>query len=192
MNRANVSISVAPSTGSPSGNKTCLFSYVNKFKLFFNNQTLLKDSDCSLITGIGFLHIDVPSLEEKPSRKRSQLDNDASKKQSVLCENQWIVIQQRMNGFDTSFNRSWRDYREGFGSLRSDFWLGLEIISRLTRRRSYKILIELTDWSDQLYTAQYDHFEVGPESENYRLTLSERYSGNASANFLDDIYFGKF
>lgn len=45
----------------------------------------------------------------------------------------WTIIQRRKVGL-TSFNRDWKQYREGFGNIRGDFWLGNENIYRLSRR----------------------------------------------------------
>ena len=53
-------------------------------------------------------------------------------------------------------------------------------------------MIELTDWSDQVFTAHYDSFEVGSEQDFFRLSISDKYVGNASRDLIDDIYYGKF
>lgn len=45
----------------------------------------------------------------------------------------WTIIQRRKVGL-TSFNRDWKQYRDGFGNIRGDFWLGNENIYRLSRR----------------------------------------------------------
>lgn len=45
----------------------------------------------------------------------------------------WTVIQRRKIGL-TSFNRDWKQYKNGFGTIRGDFWLGNEQIFRLTRQ----------------------------------------------------------
>ncbi|XP_033646811.1 ficolin-2-like, partial [Asterias rubens] len=43
----------------------------------------------------------------------------------------WIVFQRRVD--DTvSFIRSWAEYRDGFGDKKGSFWLGNEILRRLT------------------------------------------------------------
>lgn len=47
----------------------------------------------------------------------------------------WTLIQRRKIGL-TSFNRDWKQYKNGFGSIRGDFWLGNEHIFRLTRQPS--------------------------------------------------------
>lgn len=45
----------------------------------------------------------------------------------------WTVIQRRKIGL-TSFNHDWKQYKNGFGTIRGDFWLGNEHIFRLTRQ----------------------------------------------------------
>ena len=134
-----------------------------------------------MLSGTGFAQLEYINEEEE----------NMISKQTVYCENQWLVIQQRQNGFETNFNRTWAEYSEGFGFPRGDFWLGLKQMSRLTQKKSHKLIIELTDWSDQVFEAQYDHFEVGSEEDFYKLILSDKYVGNASRDFLDDIYYGK-
>lgn len=106
----------------------------------------------------------------------------------VYCENGWLLIQRRA-GYDTNFNRTWLEYKKGFGSLRGDFWLGNDIIYKITNNKSYKLRVELTDWSDMLYVAEYDQFRVDNEANFYRLTLTN-YKGNASKDYLDDLYNG--
>lgn len=45
----------------------------------------------------------------------------------------WTLIQRRKIGL-LSFNRDWKNYKSGFGSIRGDFWLGNDHIVRLTRQ----------------------------------------------------------
>ncbi|KAK3777354.1 hypothetical protein RRG08_012019 [Elysia crispata] len=61
----------------------------------------------------------------------------------VLCEIQtdgggWTVIQRRAAG-DVDFYRNWTAYREGFGSLTGDFWLGNEATYNLTDTYPYEL-----------------------------------------------------
>lgn len=137
-----------------------------------------------MISGSGFIQ-----MEMNPSSRDSML-SIISNRVAVYCENNWLVIQQRKHGFEVNFNRTWKEYAHGFGSLRQDFWLGLEIIHRLTQQRPYELLIELTDWSDQVFIAKYENFQISSEQDFYRLSLSGVYSGNASKDFLDDAYYG--
>ena len=44
-----------------------------------------------------------------------------------------------------------------------------------TQKKPHKLVIELTDWSDQVFEAQYDHFEVGNEEDFYKLILPKKF-----------------
>ena len=54
----------------------------------------------------------------------------------------WTVIQRRLNGF-VNFNRSWCDYKHGFGNLNGEFWLGLDQINRLTWRTKNRLFSKI-------------------------------------------------
>ncbi|GFN80265.1 ficolin-1-like, partial [Plakobranchus ocellatus] len=63
------------------------------------------------------------------------MSHDGPKKQ-ILCDTHtdgggWIVFQRRTTG-DVDFFRDWTSYREGFGSLTGDFWMGNEALYNLT------------------------------------------------------------
>ncbi|XP_068191616.1 angiopoietin-related protein 7 [Antennarius striatus] len=100
---------------------------------------------------------------------------------NVFCDMEttgggWTLIQRRKIGL-TSFNRDWKQYKSGFGSIRGDFWLGNEHIFRLTRRPSV-LRIEMEDWEGQTRYAEYGFFTVKNELNSFRLFLAN-YSGNA-------------
>jgi ficolin len=61
--------------------------------------------------------------------------------------NGWLVIQSRV---DSSYpiNQTWAVYRDGFGDIMSNFWLGLEKIHQLTTRDTYQIRFEVQAESD--------------------------------------------
>ncbi|XP_018611791.1 fibrinogen alpha chain [Scleropages formosus] len=91
----------------------------------------------------------------------------------------WVLVQQRMDG-SVNFNRTWEDYKEGFGSVdqqgKGELWLGNKHLNSLTQADSV-LRVELEDWEGQAFYAEYT-VRVGPESEGYTLTVSA-YSGNA-------------
>lgn len=88
----------------------------------------------------------------------------------------WTLIQRRRVGL-TSFDRDWKQYRNGFGTIRGDFWLGNEHIFRLTQQPS-TLRIEMEDWEGQSRFAEYSHFSLSNELNSYKLFLAN-YSGNA-------------
>lgn len=57
------------------------------------------------------------------------------------------VFQRRLDG-SVNFNRNWSEYREGFGSLHGEFWLGNEALRLLTDvdgGSNWTIQVNLTD-----------------------------------------------
>uniref|UniRef100_A0A669D9X0 Fibrinogen-like 2a n=1 Tax=Oreochromis niloticus TaxID=8128 RepID=A0A669D9X0_ORENI len=89
----------------------------------------------------------------------------------------WTVIQQRLNG-SVSFNRTWAEYKKGFGNLRGEFWLGNDHIHLLTKAKDMILRIELEDFEGVREYAKYDQFYVANEYLRYRLSVSG-YSGTA-------------
>ncbi|MBN3287545.1 FIBA protein, partial [Polyodon spathula] len=91
----------------------------------------------------------------------------------------WVLVQQRMDG-SVNFNRTWEEYKMGFGSTneqgQGELWLGNKYIHLLTQKESI-LRVELEDWEGHSTDAEY-LVEVGPESEGYRLKVS-KYSGDA-------------
>ena len=109
----------------------------------------------------------------------------------VYCENGWLLIQRRQHGYDINFNRTWIEYKNGFGSLRGEFWIGNEIIYGLTNSRNYRLRIELVDWNENFYVADYENFRVDSEKNFYQLHIqTESFSGNASRDYVDDLSYG--
>ncbi|XP_053674432.1 fibrinogen C domain-containing protein 1-like [Anopheles nili] len=91
----------------------------------------------------------------------------------------WIVFQQRYDG-SVNFYRDWADYREGFGDIGGEFWLGFEKLHRILQSRPrHELLIELEDTRGVTAYAHYDDFVLGDEHEQYALFGVGRYQGTA-------------
>lgn len=68
--------------------------------------------------------------------------------------------------------------QQGFGNLDGEYWLGLEHLYWLTSQATYKLRVAMEDWQGRQAFAEYDSFQVEPESDWYRLRLGS-YQGNA-------------
>jgi len=93
------------------------------------------------------------------------------------------MIQQDL-GIGVGFNKSWSSYKEGFGNITSNYWLGLEKMHLMTMYGNYKLRVHMQNINGSWYSAEYNTFVVDGESTNYTVHLSG-YSGDAgdSLNF---------
>ncbi|XP_066020537.1 microfibril-associated glycoprotein 4-like [Pocillopora verrucosa] len=89
----------------------------------------------------------------------------------------WAVFQKRLNG-SVDFYRYWNDYKHGFGDLKSEFWLGLDKIHRLTSDNNSMLRVDLEDFEGNTRYAEYNMFGVMSEKDKYKLLLGS-YSGNS-------------
>ncbi|KAL2100060.1 hypothetical protein ACEWY4_004454 [Coilia grayii] len=107
---------------------------------------------------------------------------NANRLMQVWCDQRhdpggWTVIQRRLDG-SVNFFRNWDTYKQGFGNIDGEYWLGLENIYWLTNQGNYKLLVTLEDWSGRKTFAEYASFRLEPETEFYKLRVG-RYHGNA-------------
>ncbi|KAL1379727.1 hypothetical protein pipiens_003736 [Culex pipiens pipiens] len=109
-----------------------------------------------------------------------------------LLDGGWLVIQHRFDG-SVDFNRSWAEYRDGFGVVgpSSEFWLGLEAVFQLTKGGKYELLVQLRNESGHEGLARYERFLVSGEDRAYSLsfvggfpgTMGEVLKGNEDEGF---------
>ncbi|XP_006819107.1 fibrinogen-like protein 1 [Saccoglossus kowalevskii] len=106
---------------------------------------------------------------------------------SVYCEmtdsGAWTVIQRRQDG-SVSFIRNWADYKEGFGNINGEYWIGNDNIHYLTKQAPYKLRIDLGKGDGLTAYAEYNTFVIEDEYNNYTLHLGEN-SGTAGDSLID-------
>ena len=63
----------------------------------------------------------------------------------LLTINGWILMQRKVIGGVVSFNRTWVEYRDGFGSAagNDNYWLGLDKVYRLMQLGSVTLTVEV-------------------------------------------------
>jgi len=96
---------------------------------------------------------------------------------SDLAGSGWTVIQRRTDSLN--FDRLWEDYRLGFGELDGSFFIGLEKLYLLTNERPHELYIYLRSFENKSRFARYDHFQIGDESESFKIKSVGNYSGTA-------------
>ncbi|CAH3178603.1 unnamed protein product, partial [Porites evermanni] len=110
------------------------------------------------------------------------IDPDGEGAFDVFCDQNttgggWTVFQKRLDG-SVSFYRYWDDYKNGFGNLNGEFWLGLDKIYRLTEKKRNRLRVDLEETTGDTAYAEYDMFALTNETTKYKLSLG-MYSGTA-------------
>ena len=95
----------------------------------------------------------------------------------------WTVFQRRQDG-SVDFYRGWDEYKQGFGQMTAEFWLGNDKIHRLSAARPSSLRVELEDWKGNRAYAKYGKFKIGDEQALYRLEVGS-YSGTAGNSLAD-------
>ncbi|XP_071841314.1 ficolin-1-A-like [Apostichopus japonicus] len=104
----------------------------------------------------------------------------------TLCNGRgWTVFQRRVNG-SVDFNRNWTSYKEGFGQLNHEFWLGNEKLHNLTQPGKYRLRIDLVGSNGTRYHACYKKFHIKEEGVMYELHASGFRGNNSLSDGLSD------
>jgi len=76
------------------------------------------------------------------------------------------------------FFLDWASYKNGFGNLNGEFWLGNDKIHRLTGADEVMMRVDLEDFDGDTRYAVYSTFKMVDEEDKYRLLIGG-YSGMA-------------
>jgi len=89
-------------------------------------------------------------------------------------------------------NRSWAQYKVGFGDPSGNYWLGNDLLSQLTANNRYKLRFDKQqNGTGNWYYAEYSTFRVLFEAYNYTLQV-DGFSGNAGRDAFGNHNGQKF
>ena len=105
------------------------------------------------------------------------INPDGGNSIQVLCDmttdgGGWTVFQRRLDG-SVDFYLGWESYKNGFGDLNGEFWLGNDNLHRLTAADDVTLRVDLEDFNGDIRYAEYMTFKVGDEIDEYRLLIGE-------------------
>uniref|UniRef100_H2Y1F5 Fibrinogen C-terminal domain-containing protein n=1 Tax=Ciona intestinalis TaxID=7719 RepID=H2Y1F5_CIOIN len=91
----------------------------------------------------------------------------------------WIAIQKRISEHN-NFNRRWKNYVDGFGNVREEYWIGLKNIRALTNQNTTNVWfgnsvtpprmrIGFQDQDRVVAFAEYERFRVAGADDTYYL-----------------------
>ncbi|XP_034471777.1 microfibril-associated glycoprotein 4-like [Drosophila innubila] len=158
----------------------------NQSRAVIEGQRKLLDGDvkphnCTVAKSNGIHKILIPNLTTQPVE--------------VVCDactrgGGWTIILRRLDG-SVNFYRNWTDYKNGFGDLEGEFFLGLDKIHALTEERRHELLVVLEDFEGDERYELYNDFAIGNENRRYVLhtlgdasgTAGDSFSGNRGSKF---------
>ncbi|XP_047657519.1 fibrinogen-like protein 1 isoform X1 [Tachysurus fulvidraco] len=166
-------------------NPGCMINIVRTSPLLSTQHTLHPEMqrvrncpiDCASIYYNGVrrsgIYTVVPSLGAMPVEVHCDMDTDGGG---------WTVIQRRQDG-SVKFDRGWKEYKDGFGDLHNEYWLGNQHIHALSTQGDYTLRIDMEDWSGKHKHALYQSFNrIDDEAAQYRLHVSG-FSGTVEDSF---------
>ncbi|KAJ8033752.1 Fibrinogen C domain-containing protein 1 [Holothuria leucospilota] len=91
----------------------------------------------------------------------------------AYCKNEegldvWTVIQRRLEG-SISFNRNWADFKNGFGFLSGEFWIGNDKLSYLTNQGLYELRVDMELSNGSSFYVSYNSFRISDEWSQYAI-----------------------
>ncbi|KAK3882239.1 hypothetical protein Pcinc_013379 [Petrolisthes cinctipes] len=90
----------------------------------------------------------------------------------------WTVFLTRQKQFpQLNFNRTWVEYKRGFGDPYGEYWIGNEILHFLTHARSYTVRMNREQVTGGLSYTTWESMLVDDETNRYRLQLSGNIEG---------------
>lgn len=95
----------------------------------------------------------------------------------------WLVIQKRNTG-KLNFNLFWNEYREGFGNIAAEYWLGLDNMFLLSNQDHYELRVDIWDYDDNKVYALYKNFKLDGERDKYKLNI-QGFEGSARDSLIN-------
>lgn len=121
----------------------------------------------------GIYEIQIPWYSEQPFKVPCDADTE---------NGNWTIILRRMDG-SVNFNRKWADYKEGFGNLSGEFFLGLDKIHALTNDQPNELYVQLEDFEGETKYETYEEFIIGDELDWYKMHKL----GNGNGTAFDSL-----
>jgi len=129
----------------------------------------LSPHNCTEAKSNGINEILIPKFNRKPFKVACDVETQGGG---------WTIILRRLDG-SVNFYRNWTEYKNGFGDLNGEFFLGLDKIHAITAERKQELLVILEDFEGDNRFETYDEFAIGNEDQQYVLHTLGKANGTA-------------
>jgi len=111
----------------------------------------------------------------------------------------WLMIGQRIGRNHNEFRRSLHEYKSGFGSKETNYWIGLDKLHELTRTGFRTLRIEFAHYPtsndpnlspSDLYFYEYSKFRIANMTDNYRLNVGALIRSRTWKNYKGEELLG--
>ena len=82
----------------------------------------------------------------------------------------WIVMQKRIDG-SVDFNQDWETFKDGFGNVYTEYWLGNEIVHQYTTQQPTEALMEAFDFDNVRAAVKITNLAVKSETLKYEINF---------------------
>ncbi|XP_066920585.1 angiopoietin-4-like [Clytia hemisphaerica] len=100
----------------------------------------------------------------------------------------WMAFQRRFNGSVIFSNRPWSEYRDGFGPISGEHWLGNEAVHQMISSQPQDMMFIGETFNGVFIKKRFANFVVNSEADDYFMTFSHTYPGYHSSGVMSGNY----
>ena len=96
---------------------------------------------------------------------------------TLECISLWtVILRHETSAF--SFRKTWNDYKDGFGTKLSDYYLGNFLLYIMTKSRSYILRVDFYATNGRFYSCEFSSFSIADETKKFKLTVGQYEGGS--------------
>ena len=96
---------------------------------------------------------------------------------------------QKRRDNSLSFYKLLNHYKQGFGDIQNNFWMGLDNIHKLTKNKPGRLKIYIEYFDGTTRVAIYEGFSVGDEASDYRLYFHYFTDSSSGEGLVNETQF---
>uniref|UniRef100_K1QS23 Angiopoietin-4 n=1 Tax=Magallana gigas TaxID=29159 RepID=K1QS23_MAGGI len=101
----------------------------------------------------------------------------------------WTSIQRRLSN-TMNFDKTWTEFKNGFGVPQNAYWIGNDVIHHLTNRQPHSMNVIFKLNNGNILYQKYEGFFIGDESTSYQINLAGSNTGNLGDSMINAGYSG--